>query len=687
MVSSLKKSKNLLFVYFLLILTLLLGCFIVEGHSYFDGGRQSDMTNIEMFISVGGYLLLLASLCLVLPKAMLKPKWQPLAFFGVGLLVDILAIYFFPGVYDTGELIYQIDGVTEFRYCAYALVIFSLLYLLFAVVPELTANTPIYDLVLFVAVVIVLTAVVFSYFTEADLYLAIIRNGGPDDGLVIPTSWTAHKNVYSFVLFNGLAAEAILEAKCPHGWRWPIILFLYCNQFFLVSKTGLAAASFFVVGFYLWHFVKTLPQHKLRNWITLGVVLGGLLVFLLVGFLSPEALWLNHFFRITWDFMISSLSTTLMDRIYVWSDVVRCIISFPLTLMIGVGYGNWAHVFYAYLLGDPNGYYPMDSAWVADLARAGIFGVLFSAALDLYVLYLLIDAIKHHSKIGVVSSLYAVCLFFRSFVEAGDIANPDSFGMIYMGLLVLPLLAERYSRLHPALRQDREGIILNSEPASLPRQPFTAARFIPKFLSFSSALFVMATFAVLAAGILNNNSLVTSADFFYAFTGIALFFPYVILGLVFLMKSRHLYGFITLLFWSLVTLFMTFFLPSLGTGWLGVLFPVMMGFILLLVVLFSGIFPTDKSFIRYSLIYSGLAIVLLFGGRWIIEVNPVSSYLTLCLMGFSLLCYLFVSCLPFASSENWFLDKWSDRFIRYGDCYAVQADETCWRVYHGGRNS
>ena len=688
MVSTLKKSKNLLVIDFLLILTLLVGCFVVEGHSYFNDGRQSEMTDVEMFISVGGYLLLLGSLCLVLSRTMsIKRNWLPLIFFGLGLLVDIVAIWFFPGVYDTGELIYQINVVSEIRYSVYGLVVFSLLYLLFAIVPQITAGTQIFDLILAIAVAIVLGAILYSYITEADLYLAIIRHGGPDDGLVIPTSWTSHKNVYSFVLFNGLVAEAILEAKCPHAWRWAIILFFYLNQFFVLSKTGLLIATLFVLGFYLWHFVKTLKKHKIRNWVIFGVVFGGLFLFLLIGLLSPRVLWLNRFLRNTWDYMVASISATLMDRVYVWSDVVRCIFSFPLTLMVGAGYGNWAHVFYAYLLGDPNGYYPMDSAWVADLARAGIFGVLFSAILDLYVLYLLIDAISHHSKIGVVSALYAVGLFLRSFVEAGDLANPDSFGMIYMALLVLPLLSERYTRLHPAVEQEKAELLRQSKETPLPSQPFTSARFIPKFLALFCPLFVLATFAFLVVGILSDNAFVTGSDFFYAFLGIALFFPYLILGMNYLLINRHFYGFITLLFWSVVDVALSVYLPSLKTGWLGVLFPVLMGLVLLLVVLFSGIIPFDKSLAKYPAIYSGLAVVLLFGGHSIIVSNPVSTYLTLALMGFSILAYLFAYCLPFSRSESWLLDKWNAQFIRWNEAYVAKRDSDYLRVYQGGDKS
>ncbi len=683
MATTLQKSKNHLALYFLLILTLLVGCFVVEGHSYFDGSRQADMTNVQMFISVGGYALLLTAFFLLLRHYYpVEKTWWPIAFFGVAFLVDLIAIWFFPGVYDTGELIYQLDVVTELRYSAYALVVFSLLYLLFAIVPAITAGSKIYDLILLIAVVIVFTSVVFSYISEANLYQAILKNGGPDDTLQIPTSWTNHKNVYAFVLFNGMVAEAILEAKCPHAWRWGLILFFYLNQFFVLSKTGLAAATLFMLGFYLWHFVKTLKKNKLRNWIILGVLLGGLVIFLLIGFLNPKALWLNRFLRNTWDYMIASISATLMDRIYVWSDVVRCIFSFPLTLFCGVGYGNWNHVFYAYLLGDPNGFYPVDSSWITDLARAGIFGVVFCALLDLYVVYIIVDAIRHKSKIGVVSALYGVGLFLRSFVESGDLANPDSFGMIYMALLVLPLLSERYARLHPEIEKARIDEILDPNDLSLPRQPFTSSRFIPKFLSLVCPFFVMIAFALLSIGIVTNNGFLMSSDFYYSFMSVALFFPYFLLGMVFLLRQHHFYGFLTLAFWSVADLALALYLPSIGAGWLGVLFPVLMGFVLFLVVVFSGIVPFENQMAKYPLIYTGAGLALLFFGHLIIETNPLSVYLSLALLGFAVTLYVFLACLPFSITDSWFLERWEKRILRLGNRYALKSEEAYWRVYH-----
>lgn len=126
---------------------------------------------------------------------------------------------------------------------------------------------------------------------------------------------------------------------------------------------------------------------------------------------------------------------------------------------------------------------------------------------------------------------------------------------------------------------------------------------------------------------------------------------------------------------------LSFYLPSIGAGWLGALFPFLMSFILAMVVFFSGIVPFDATVIKFPLIYSLVALALLLGGRRLLESNPLSVYLCLCLMGLSLASCIFIACLPFSFKESWLLAKWNERFIHLGERYSQRSEEAYCRVY------
>jgi hypothetical protein len=88
-----KKSNRALLVDVFLVLVLLCGCFIVEGHSYFDGTRQGEMTNVQMTLSCLGYGLLYAGFLLTAKRhvAFEIKAWPILVFTGL-FFVDLFAI-------------------------------------------------------------------------------------------------------------------------------------------------------------------------------------------------------------------------------------------------------------------------------------------------------------------------------------------------------------------------------------------------------------------------------------------------------------------------------------------------------------------------------------------------------------------------------------------------------------------
>ena len=131
----------------------------------------------------------------------------------------------------------------KFRYCLYALVVCSMLYLLFVLAPQQLAGSKIFDLVLFGAVIIVILAVFFSYIKEADLYRAIIDNGGADETTGTPKSWTTQKNIYAFMDVANVVYSLVF-LKMKFAWMKRAEWKPYLKEVYLFSIW-----IFFVVAF------------------------------------------------------------------------------------------------------------------------------------------------------------------------------------------------------------------------------------------------------------------------------------------------------------------------------------------------------------------------------------------------------------------------------------------------------
>jgi hypothetical protein len=115
-----------------------------------------------------------------------KVSYPFLIALGVLFFSDIIAIVFFPGIYDTGELMYLPDAVTKVRYILGFSITCVGLYCVLGIAPQILRNKSTLDVFFLLLVLLASTAVIYSVIKEFDLYKAMIANGGPDDAYAVP---------------------------------------------------------------------------------------------------------------------------------------------------------------------------------------------------------------------------------------------------------------------------------------------------------------------------------------------------------------------------------------------------------------------------------------------------------------------------------------------------------------------
>ena len=151
-----KPRYVLLFV--LLIVTVAIDCFFVENHAWFNNGARNEPNIYEYYF--------LFALCLLMSSAFIfachkmgkaKVSYPFLIMTGLLFIGDVIAIAFFPGIYDTGELMYLPTLAEKTRYLFGFSITCLGLYCVCGLAPQILRNKSAMD-VFFVLLVLLASA-------------------------------------------------------------------------------------------------------------------------------------------------------------------------------------------------------------------------------------------------------------------------------------------------------------------------------------------------------------------------------------------------------------------------------------------------------------------------------------------------------------------------------------------------
>lgn len=454
------KTRNRRLLMFIIGVFLIgISSFLVEGHTLSLGTARVPLTNIEFWL---GFFIVLCFMVVFVFLAFrfYSIKLQPflIYLFGVLFIGGVIALIVFPGVYDVGYLLYMPTTTEKIRYCAGFFIEVSSLFLLFSIFPQVLRGQESLKWFFYGLILNAFIAILYSYIKEAPLYIKFLKGNAFDSAYDVPVSFTGNRNVFSRLLFYALIAEAYFQCLKPKVYRWVVILFLYFNQVFILSKATIVISTIFLLGFAGYRFVKTLKEHSKRNWITLGVIVGLSLLFIIFQFAGMNAMlfpkidssikkglyWIGESFGNSFDL-----------RWYTWFDVFREQVKNPLTLFFGYGPYSYMQAVDAICPPQPGmPLVPLDGAYISILVKNGILGVLVCFFLLVYVVKLLINSYKRKSRLAVPLTMTLCCFTALSFFENLFILSFSSSSIFLLIAVVLVLATEDHYFHHPALKEE-----------------------------------------------------------------------------------------------------------------------------------------------------------------------------------------------------------------------------------------
>jgi hypothetical protein len=440
-----RKQNHRLLMFVLLILFVLVNCFFVEGHAYFNPGNRVPMTSLEYGLSLGT-ILVYDALFYLLAFLFYRPKtnWPILIGLGVLFLINLVALSFFPGIYDTGDLVYWPTAGERVRSFFDCLVLVLSLYGLLVVGPQVVQDGDLFDLFFVYITINALAAILYSYATEGSLYLQILPSG-PVDAYSVPQSFTSHRNIYAALLLYGMMGQAYLQCKHPFWWRWVLILFFFVNQYFILSKTCILLCCLFLGAFAVYRMVKTFAKHKVRNGIALGLFTAGILVALIIAFGTDTPLVqpLQSFLKT----IFSSIGDSWETRVFNWSDILRKLFESPVTMLFGFGVTlSRQSLLVAVYSEEARLYTPVDNSIVCLWSNFGLLGVILYGAFLVYLFYWVYRAFKAKQRTAVVSLMILLILIGHGITEDTNFLSFVSTGVVALFSAVMPLITPQYEK-------------------------------------------------------------------------------------------------------------------------------------------------------------------------------------------------------------------------------------------------
>ncbi len=489
--NSSKTNKRYILGFLLSAFLLCAISFFFEGKAFTNWKTDFNFTNFEFLISAIAMFVLEGAVFFFAWRSFkVRINWPVFGFCLLFMILAIVPIALFNGVLYNGELVGQFTFALRVRYILLAILLFTSLYEIIAIVPKLISGKRTIGLVFFVAILSGLVAVAYSYIFEANLYRSLFDGSMKFDGNTntVPVSFTPHRNVYAIILFMALIGEAYFEVERPHWWRWPVMLFFLLNQLFLFSKTCMIIGACFFGAFWIFATFRAFKYNKVGRGIYL--IFFALLIF--AGFIFivmfrhdtgvfafASRYWeffkANFYKASKWSFEIRFISVTIpFDAIKengIWS------------LIFGFGYGNEYRALSFIKCGNASYYSIIDNSWGLVLAQNGFVGIAYEALIWGFGIYLIVRAFLRKSNYSWFYLFTYLCILGRTMTENDSLHYLDFAGVTYFSVCFLPMLVEEAAlKVNPLER-----------PVELEKPHYDPSLFLSKAfaISFLPALFLV----------------------------------------------------------------------------------------------------------------------------------------------------------------------------------------------------
>jgi hypothetical protein len=451
------KTIPYLFVFLTLIAYLAVTAFLEEEIAFFDPIYTSLMNDWEYFLTLACSLLLgVFMIYLSIKLFKVKPNYV-FIFIAIFLLViDAVAIFSFPSGHfvspNDSSIVYTLTTIERIRHFTSWFASLLAIYILLVITPKITIGSKAWDIVFFGLIVFSLVAIVHSYITEHDLYQKILDPSIGFQNSYAPISFANNRNTFGFVLLLGIMSCAYLHSVRHWWWTFFISLFLFANEFFIMSKTVIICSILFYFLYLLWLYVSTLKKHPVRNNI---ILILSIVLFLSIALCSnaeinPFFASINKFIGRVYFEMTDVGHATFGARIEIWKTIYGFMTSSGNTILwFGAGDHNLEQLLNVVIVEGHSGpLFYAHSAFMDVFGRLGICGFIVYIALLTYGLVIIFKCLKNKQKGSWISLFMFVTLIVQGISETTSFLNMNSKSVIILVMCYVPALTDMHRLKH-----------------------------------------------------------------------------------------------------------------------------------------------------------------------------------------------------------------------------------------------
>lgn len=450
------KTKTIYFIYSIFVcLFLLATVYLQERLSYFDYSSNSYFTDFEALLLTAICLFLAAILIIVAHKHyQILPNWGIFLFFAVVFVIDVIAVVsfkvpqnFIEQFGDTFEVttMYRIRCILGWLEACVAF------YLFIAILPKTARSERSWDFLFYGCIVITLIAIVYSYIFEKDVYTQLLAHADDLNNAYYPVSFMVNRNSYGWLLTMGLGATAWLNARHFRWIDFIIALFIYANEFLVMSKTCLVISTCFIFCYLIWLYCVSVRKKK----VLCNCFLALFIVVLIAAFIFVKCGFIERFGTINrvYQELILSIKninlSTLEFRKPIWEAIFSMGKSDTTIFWFGCGDYNFDFFLsWVFSSGKVINVLSPHSGFIGTFGRLGILGLGMYALLLLFLFYHLLKGMFKRRKLSVVSFMLFVTVLVHGLIENTGFFDMSCKDAYLFASIFLPVLTEDYQERH-----------------------------------------------------------------------------------------------------------------------------------------------------------------------------------------------------------------------------------------------
>ncbi len=363
-----------------------------------------------------------------------------------------------PTITYVGTLSTSTDQRIYYIFFAFISLLFT--YLFVDVFPKKYHFPKILNIGFYIACVVTLICMIYSYVVEYNAYIGFIKNlfGYNVDYETTVHSWWNNRSNYSIFLLFMIFYALYVHHTNKKWWLYLIIAILFVNLIFTLSKTNIPLSAILILGYLIARFFLSYKDNKKRNLIALaiigGIILICLVTFIALCFVGPLANKLQNAFS---KLFIShdGVNNTLQTRFWIYEHVIDILNNSSWVFGAGFGYFNSLlaeYNAYDYLsIGHNNTNMP-HNFFLQVLGEGGVIYLALVICLFALFIYYLVKIAKKHKELVILESLFfAVMIVHLIFESSGPFVHslPSVEGIIFCFLLWTPVYSIYYHDNNP----------------------------------------------------------------------------------------------------------------------------------------------------------------------------------------------------------------------------------------------